>query len=86
VDHHSIIILLKLVKRKKEGRKEDKSMLSHTSIFKNISLFIIYKYTVAVFRHIRRRHGIPLQMVVSHHWLQGIELRTSGRTVGALNH
>jgi hypothetical protein len=47
-------------------------------------LFIVYEYTVAVFRHTRRGHQIPLQMVVSHMWLLGIELRTSGRTVSVL--
>jgi len=50
-----------------------------------IYLFIIYKYTIAVFRHTRREHRISLQMVVSHHVVAGIELRTSGRAVGALN-
>jgi hypothetical protein len=34
--------------------------------FFKIYLFIIYKYTVAVFRHTRRGHQISLQMVVSH--------------------
>jgi hypothetical protein len=34
-------------------------------------LFIICKYTVAVFRHSRRRQ-ILLQMVVSHHVVAGI--------------
>jgi hypothetical protein len=34
-------------------------------------LFTIYKYTVAVFRHTRRGHQIPLQMVVSHHVVAG---------------
>jgi hypothetical protein len=29
-----------------------------------------YKYTVAVLRHIRREHQIPLQMVVSHHVIE----------------
>jgi len=57
-----------------------------TLIFKK-DLFIMYKYTVAVFRHTRRRHQISLQMVVSHHmWLLGFELRTSGRAVSALDH
>jgi hypothetical protein len=51
-----------------------------------IYLFIIYKYTVAVFRHTKRGHQIALQMVVSHHVVAGIELRTSGRAVSALNH
>jgi hypothetical protein len=31
-----------------------------------IYLFYVYEYTVAVFRHTRREHQIPLQMVVSH--------------------
>jgi len=35
-------------------------------------LFVMYKYTVAVFRHARRGHQIPLQMVVSHHVVAGI--------------
>jgi hypothetical protein len=36
-----------------------------------IYLFYVYKYTVAVFRHTRRRHLITLQMVVSHHVIAG---------------
>jgi hypothetical protein len=48
---------------------------------KKTYLFFICKYTVAVFRHSRRGHQIPLQMVVL-----GFELRTFGRAVGALNH
>jgi hypothetical protein len=38
-------------------------------------LFIIYficKYTIAVFRHIRRGHQMSLRMVVSHHVVAGI--------------
>jgi hypothetical protein len=35
-------------------------------------LFIIHKYTVAVFRHSRRGRQILLQMVVSHHVVAGI--------------
>jgi hypothetical protein len=35
-------------------------------------LFIICKYTVAVFRHSRREHQISLQMVVSRHVVAGI--------------
>ena len=34
-------------------------------------LFHVYEYTVAVFRHIRKEHQIPLQMVVSHHVVTG---------------
>jgi hypothetical protein len=37
-----------------------------------IYLFIICKYTVAVFRHSRRGYQISLQMVVSHHVVAGI--------------
>jgi hypothetical protein len=37
-----------------------------------IYLFIICKYTVAVFRHTRRGRQISLQMVVSHHVIVGI--------------
>jgi hypothetical protein len=50
-----------------------------------IYLFYVYEYTVAVFRHTRRGHQIPLQMVVSHHVVAGIELRTSKGVVSALN-
>ena len=35
--------------------------------------------------HTRRWHWIPLQIVLSHHVVVGIELKTSGRTVSALN-
>jgi hypothetical protein len=35
-------------------------------------LFIyVYEYTVATFRHTRRGHHIPLQMVASHHVIAG---------------
>jgi hypothetical protein len=47
-------------------------------------LFIICKYTVAVFRHSRRRRQILLQMVVSHHVVAGIwtsDLRKSSRVL-----
>ena len=40
--------------------------------FLKIYLFIICKYTVAVFRHPRRGSQILLQMVVSHHVVAGI--------------
>jgi hypothetical protein len=35
-------------------------------------LFIIYKYTIAIFRHSRKGSQILLQMVVSHHKVAGI--------------
>jgi hypothetical protein len=59
------------------------------NFLKKIYLFIfnVCEYTVAVFRHTRRGHQIPLQMVVSHTMrFLGIELRISGRTVSAPNH
>jgi hypothetical protein len=40
--------------------------------FLKIYLFIICKYTVAVFRHTRRGRQISLRMVVSHHVVAGI--------------
>ena len=40
-------------------------------VFK-IYLFIIWKYTVAVFRYFRRESQISLWMVVSHHVVVGI--------------
>ena len=51
-----------------------------------IYLFYVYEHTITLFRHTRRGHQIPLQMVASHHVGAGIELRTSGRTVGALTY
>jgi hypothetical protein len=35
--------------------------------FFKMYLFHLHEHTVAVFRHTRRKHQIPLQMVVSHH-------------------
>jgi hypothetical protein len=52
--------------------------------FLKIYLFIICKYTVAVFRHSRRGCQILLQMVVSHHVVAGIwtsDLRKSSRVL-----
>jgi hypothetical protein len=40
--------------------------------FLKIYLFIICKYTVAVFRHTRRGSQISLRVVVSHHVVAGI--------------
>jgi hypothetical protein len=36
-----------------------------------IFIFFVYEYTVAIFRHTRRGHQIPLKMVVSHHVVAG---------------
>jgi hypothetical protein len=52
--------------------------------FLKMYLFIICKYTVAVFRHSRRGSQILLQMVVSHHVVAGIwtpDLRKSSRVL-----
>jgi hypothetical protein len=37
----------------------------------DLFIYFMYEYTVAVFRHTRRGHRIPLQMVVSHHVVAG---------------
>jgi hypothetical protein len=43
-----------------------------TRFLKNvIYLFYVYECTIVVFRHTRRGHWIPLQMVVSHHVVAG---------------
>jgi hypothetical protein len=46
-------------------------LVSNVVFFFKIYLFIICKYTVAVFRHPRRGHQISLRMVVSHHVVAG---------------
>ena len=47
-------------------------------------LFHLYEYTVAVFRHTRKGHWIPLQMVVSHHVVAGNWTRDLWKS--SLNH
>ena len=49
----------------------DKQCLFFVFLFL-IDLFIICKYTVAVFRHSRRGSQISLWMVVNHHVVAGI--------------
>ena len=62
-------------------------LFSKNFLFLQFYLFIIYVYTVAVFRHTRRVHQIPLQMVVRHHVVaRGSNLRTFGRVISSLNH
>jgi hypothetical protein len=39
--------------------------------FRFIYLFYVYEYIVAVFRHTRRGHQIPLQALVRHHVVAG---------------
>jgi hypothetical protein len=43
--------------------------LSFFKVF--IYLFYVCEYSVVVFRHTRRGHQIPLQMVLSHHVVAG---------------
>jgi len=52
-------------------RSRQKTHTQKISKFFFKDLFIIYKYTVAVFRYTRRGHQISLQMVVSHHVVAG---------------
>jgi hypothetical protein len=49
----------------------EKKMPPFKSIFLKIYLFIICKYSVAVFRHTRKGYQISLWMVVSHHVVAG---------------
>jgi hypothetical protein len=44
--------------------------MTFISFFKD--LFIIYKYTISIFRHSRKWSQILLQMVVNHHMVAGI--------------
>jgi hypothetical protein len=51
------------------------SVLSFVFVFK-IHLFILCEYTLVVFRHTRRGHWIPLQMVVNYHVVQFWQLNS----------
>jgi hypothetical protein len=47
----------------------------------------VYTFTcIYVYLHARRRHQIPLKMVMSSIWLLRIELRSSRKAVNVLNH
>ena len=51
--------------------------------------FYVYEYIVAVFRHTRRGHQIPLQMVMSHHVIAGYwtqDLRKKSQCSYPLSH
>jgi hypothetical protein len=61
------------------------TLKAHLCIFFKIYLFIICKYTVAVFRYSWRGSQLSLWLWVTM-WLLGFELRTLGRAVGALYH
>jgi hypothetical protein len=57
-------------------------MIQAVSVFcfclRFISLFYVYEFIAAVFRHTRRGHGIPLQMV-SNYMIPGNWTQISGR-------
>ena len=59
----------------------------HLLFFKKICLYVyVWEYTVAIFRHTRRGCiGFHYRWLWTTMWLLGVELRTSGRAVGALN-
>ena len=52
--------------------------------FKDLFYYVYNVLCLHVCLKVRREHHISFQMVVSHHVVAGIELRTS-RTVSALN-
>jgi hypothetical protein len=54
------------------GWVDIRTLLLKSFFFLKIYLFIICKYTVAVFRYTRRGSQISLRMVVSHHVVAGI--------------
>jgi hypothetical protein len=55
--------------------------------FKDVFIYFTYtcECTVAVFRHTRRGHQIPLRMVVNHHVVAGNWTQDLRRTVSALS-
>ena len=57
------------------GPSEEQSVLLPAEPSHQPCLFYLYEYTVAIFKHTRRGHHIPFQVVVSHH--VGVEPRTS---------
>jgi hypothetical protein len=63
-----------------------KVLVPNWFVFFKIYLFSAYEYTVAVFRHTERGIRSHYRWLWATTWLLGIELRTSGRTVSALNH
>jgi hypothetical protein len=54
-----------------ETNKQTNKQTNNLESVSAFSLYHLYEYTVAVFRHSRRGHRIPLQMVVSHHVVVG---------------
>jgi hypothetical protein len=66
---------------------EKANMLSIFKIlsFKDLFILYLYVYTAAVFRHTLEEDTEPHYRRLEP-WSLGIELRASGRAVGALNH
>jgi hypothetical protein len=58
--------VLKNQKEEEEEEEEEEEGKALENILK-IYLYYLYEHITAVFRHTRRGHQIPLQMVVSHH-------------------
>jgi hypothetical protein len=60
---------------RKDKNEYQEAQGAKLTVVKNIYLFIYlfyaYEYTIVLFRHTRRGHQIPLQMVVSHHVVAG---------------
>jgi hypothetical protein len=46
-------------------------------MYTNTYIHIFYAYKYDIFMHTRKGYQIPLQMVVSHHVVAGIEFRSS---------
>jgi hypothetical protein len=63
-----VVILVYLLSVELNKNSEE---LKHFFKKRFIYLFYVYEYTIALFKHTRRGHQIPLQMVVSHHVVAG---------------
>ena len=63
-----VVILVYLLSVELNKNSEE---LKHFFKKRVIYLFYVYEYTIALFKHTRRGHQIPLQMVVSHHVVAG---------------
>jgi hypothetical protein len=51
--------------------EEQSLLLTAEPSLQSKDLFYVYEYIDAILSHIRREHQIPLQMVVSHHVVDG---------------
>jgi hypothetical protein len=64
----SIKVSLSLLAQLSYGRRGGGGGVVKVSfLLRFIFLLYVYEYTVAPFRHTRRGHRIPIEMVVSHH-------------------